>query len=311
MAVPEDQNPPLVNESPSGMAAPEWFTKALKTPFETGHVTHKGIDLAWKAWGKKQKNCIILIHGGTAHKGWWDAMGPFLAQNERRVVAIDLAGMGHSGWREGYDLSQHGEDALIAAEAGGAFAGEERPVLVGHSFGGFVTMMAAIEHGKRLSRAIILDSPFRPLSEQRSESPPRRGGRVYATIDEALARFRLLPEQACENTWLVDYIARGSLHPVEGGYTWHFDPQLWQKLSWTRQAPEDLAKALRAPLAFIRGAQSDLVPDPLWTYMQGVFKDSPFIDVPEARHHLILDQPLAVIAALNALIEGWKTPRKD
>ncbi|PKP92970.1 MAG: alpha/beta hydrolase, partial [Alphaproteobacteria bacterium HGW-Alphaproteobacteria-14] len=33
--------------------------------------------------------------------------------------------------------------------------------------------------------------------------------------------------------------------------------------------------------------------------------DIPIIAVPEARHHLMLDQPLAFTAALRAVIEEW------
>ena len=304
MAESERPQAPLVNFLGEPPAAPIWFTKALEMPFEHGFAAHNGIDLAWKAWGSGEKKSIILLHGGTAHKGWWDAIGPFLAKTGRQVVAVDLPGMGQSGWRADYNLSQHGEDALAAAEQAGAFD-QGAPILVGHSFGGFVTMMAAIEQGARLDRAIILDSPFRPLDQQRRETPPRCGGRVYPDLTAALARFRLLPDQDCDNLWLVDHIARGSLKAVEGGYTWMFDPELWQKLNWTRRAPEDLAAQLQCPLAFFRGQDSMLMQDELWTYMQGVFKTSPFIDIPHAQHHLILDQPLSVVSALHALIEGW------
>ena len=35
----------------------------------------------------------------------------------------------------------------------------------------------------------------------------------------------------------------------------------------------------------------------------------PIIAVPEARHHLMLDQPLAFVAALRALLAGWSIER--
>ena len=40
--------------------------------------------------------------------------------------------------------------------------------------------------------------------------------------------------------------------------------------------------------------------------MRAVFKTAPMVSIPEAQHHLILDQPLAVVTALDALMaSGW------
>ena len=32
---------------------------------------------------------------------------------------------------------------------------------------------------------------------------------------------------------------------------------------------------------------------------------APVVEVPEARHHVMLDQPLAFVAALRMLLDGW------
>ena len=42
--------------------------------------------------------------------------------------------------------------------------------------------------------------------------------------------------------------------------------------------------------------------------MRSVFTASPFVTVPRARHHLILDDPIAVVSALDALVESWAPP---
>lgn len=296
--------PPLENFEGKAPPHPAWFEKALAAPTESGHVAVEGVDIAWKAWGQRGAPGLILVHGGTAHKGWWDAIGPFLAREGYRVVAPDLAGMGDSGWRDTYSMNEHAADMLEAARDGGAFEAG-KPVLAGHSFGGFVTLTAAMSLGDKLQAGIILDSPIRPQTEQRDGSPPRRGGRIYADTATALARFRLLPDQPCEHLWLLDHIARGSLKDADGGVTWKFDPDLWSKLSWERRDPEKAATSLKCPLAFVRGAQSRLMQAETWDYMRGVFTASPFISVPDAKHHLILDQPLAVASVIQALAEGW------
>ncbi len=299
---------PLIGFEGRAPEAPAWFARALEMPVETGTTDHAGIGIAWKAWGRRGDPAIVLIHGGTAHKGWWDAIAPFLAGQGRRVVAPDIAGMGESGWRDSYDMVSHAADMRAAAEDAGAFEAG-RPVFAGHSFGGFVTLQCAQGFGGDLAGAVILDSPIRRQERQRTSSPPRRGGKTYADLTAPLARFRLLPEQECENLWLVDHIARGSIKRTEAGFTWLFDPDLWGKLSYEPRDPENIAAAAGCPLAFVRGARSSLMQAEVWDHMRAVFTGAPFITVPEAEHHLILDQPLASAAVLDTLFEGWADRR--
>lgn len=304
--MPKDERlpAPLIPFAGNKPDRPGWFERALARPAETGTAEREGTTLAFKAWGERGLPGVLLLHGGTAHKGWWDAIGPFVAEAGYRVVAPDLAGMGESGWREVYTMADHGADMIEAGRAAGAFEAG-KPVMIGHSFGGFVTLKAAIDSGEQLRGAVLLDSPIRPRPKQRTESPPRRGGRTYSDMTAALARFRLLPEQECDNLWLVDHIARGSLKPVEDGYTWLFDPDLWAKLEYEPRDPEEAADKAGCPLAFVRGAQSVLMQEETWDFMRQTFANSPFITVPEARHHLILDQPLAVASVIDALLAGW------
>ena len=297
----------LDGEKPS---APAWFQTALDTRFDAGTVEVGGATVHWKAWGERGAPGLVLVHGGVAHKDWWICIGPFLAEN-RRVVALDLSGMGDSDHRDAYTMDLYIEEVLAAAEAGGAFEAGP-PFIIGHSFGGFVSLAAAVQAGDRLRGIAVLDSPVRPLDEQRSSAPPSRGGRVYSSFEAALKRFVLLPEQGCANLFLLDHIARMSLKEAktadgEPGWTWKFDPYLWAKLSYNRLPPEELAKALKCPVAFFRGAESRLVNDEIWGFMRDTFgAQMNYVSIQEAEHHLILDQPVAVAAALEVLTgPGW------
>lgn len=305
MSSPERLPPPLVSFNGDRPPAPDWFADLLKMPVETGQIERNGTEIVWKAWGDRRSPGLILVHGGTAHKGWWDAIGPALAREGYRVVAPDLAGMGQSGWRDEYTMEDHARDMEAAGRDGGA-SEAGHPVMIGHSFGGFVTLKAATTFGDQLTGAVILDSPIRKPDSQRVSPPRQRGGKVYPDMARALARFRLLPPQECENLWLVDHIARGSLKSVEGGMTWCFDPGIWSKLTYERRDPDAANRNAGCPLAFIRGAQSSLIQSDIWDYMRSVFTDAVFITIEDAQHHLILDQPQAVTAGLKGLVQTWE-----
>jgi len=301
---------PLVQFNGARPPAPDWFLKALEVPTDRGSVTVEGANICWKAWGQRGAPGLILVHGGVAHKDWWDSIAPFLAET-RRVVALDLSGMGDSDHRDRYRMDTYAQEVLAAGKDGGAFdAG--KPFLVGHSFGGFVSVATAMEHGDQLAGIAVLDSPIRPSQEQRRSSPPSRGGMIYNSFEAALARFRLLPEQDCDNAFLLDHIARQSLKAVtrpDGtqGWTWKFDPKLWDKLDYDRPPPADIVDALKTRIALFRGADSRLVNDEIWAFMGELFgPKTTMVSIPNAEHHLILDQPVAVAAGLEVLTgPGW------
>lgn len=287
--------------------APQWFKNCLDASFESGDVMVDGSKICWKAWGKTGDPGLVLVHGGVAHKGWWDFIGPWFAKS-RRVVAMDLSGMGASDWRDVYDVPLYADEVLAAGEAGGAFQHKRKPVLTGHSFGGFVTLASAVRHGAHYERAIVIDSPVRPAEKQRRSAPPSRGGRVYASQQEILGRFRLLPDQDCENLFLLDHIARNAMKEVRQedgstGWAWMFDPNLWNKMQYDIRAAVETISEFNCPVAIVRGEQSSLVTDEIWTYMCKAFPGhAPRFSIPEARHHVMLDQPLALVSAMRALI---------
>ena len=123
-----------------------------------------------------------------------------------------------------------------------------------------------------------------------------------------MARFRLAPPQTCDNLFILDHIARCSAGEVSdahgrNGWALHFDPHFWEK--FTRIDPTSLVTA-RSPLALIRGAKSQLFhPEDAAYLLSLIAPSSPYVGIPEAEHHVMIDQPLAFVAALRALLANW------
>jgi pimeloyl-ACP methyl ester carboxylesterase len=303
---------PLARYRGERVAGPAWFEQAVATAPEINRVDAAGARIRYLRWGDRKRPGLLLVHGNAAHAEWWSFIAPFLA-GDYNVAALDLSGMGDSAYRREYAMELFVEEELAVARHAGMFDHEEPPVIVAHSFGGFVTMLTGALHGDRLAGTIIVDSPVNP--PDRPGGPPKRELRphnVYPTLAAALARFRLAPEQPCENDYIVDYVARRSLKQVEGGWTWKFDPALWAH----RFSIGDTAERLRSTkcrIAIMRGEMSVLMPHEVGEYMFNLLgRAAPMIEIPQARHHVMLDQPLAFIAALRALLADWNhsMPRK-
>ncbi|WP_068157465.1 alpha/beta fold hydrolase [Rhodococcus phenolicus] len=284
-------------------SAPQWFVDALAAPVETGKCTASGATISYRAWGDPGQPGIVLVHGGMAHSGWWDHIGPQLAEG-RRVVAPDLSGHGDSDHRERYALEAWTDELLAAAEAGG-IAGP--PVLVGHSMGGIVSFAASHRMGERLAGVVILDSPIRDLTPEElemrikataSSGPPK----VYPTVEAAVARFRLVPPQDDAEPYVFDHIARGSLKSVDGGYSWKFDALRMGRE--TRSSLEEMSP--RCPVAYFR-SEHGIVDDRLYGQLREQFGPDALMTVlPAAGHHPMIDQPLSVVAAVRTVLAAWR-----
>jgi pimeloyl-ACP methyl ester carboxylesterase len=283
--------------------APGWFVAALAHRPVSHVVESAGTPVGFLEWGSAGSPGLVLVHGGAAHAGWWTFLAPFFAE-DWHVVALDLSGHGDSGWRPAYTHDLWAGDIMAVVSACG-FPGP--PVVVGHSLGGMVTIHTASRFGDQLAGAVIVDSPVRrpdPESEEGARGRAFRAPGTYPTLEEAITHFHLVPQQPCEHPFILDHIARASLHETAAGWTWKFDPGVFAQ---TLVALREQLASVRCRVALMRGEHSVVVPPDTADYMYELMgRSAPVVSIPEAHHHLILDQPLAFVAALRTLLADWE-----
>ncbi len=286
------------------MSIPQWFAWALEQRPQFLEVEVEGTPITYRAWGDPGDPVAVLVHGGAAHSGWWDHVAPHLAVGHR-VLAPDLSGHGDSGRREVYTLEGWAREILTVATAESA----EKPVIFGHSMGGFVALTAAREHGADLLGAAAIDSP---VTEQSAESREWHADRanstmpVYPDARTMVARFRTLPEDDACLPYIRDHIARGSIRPVDGsdgqGWTWKFDPRVFLK---SAMSPDDVALS-RCEVALLRGERGIATSDITEDIRSRLGGNAPVTVIPDSGHHIMLDQPTALIAVLQTLLGQWR-----
>jgi len=303
----EDVRAPLAQFAGAVPPAPAWFDAAIAHAPERSIVIGDGGPIELLTWGDRGKPGLLLMHGSGAHAGWWSFIAPFFAA-DYRVAAFSWAGMGGSAHRERYDIGGFVAQIMDVATTAGLFEAATKPVLVAHSFGGYPMMAAAARHGDRFKAAVIVDTPFRAPGEGgRPATAIDRPHRVYPTLVEALARFRFAPTQGCANLYVADHIARGSLVEVPGGWQWAFDPLLWSRFDIGE--PREVLRVPKCPVALIWGDRSALMTPAMVTRMRDMLPPgTPAFAVPDADHHVMVDQPLAFVAGLRGLLSGWPQP---
>jgi pimeloyl-ACP methyl ester carboxylesterase len=280
------------------MVPPAWFTAALASPAGQRTVTVAGASIAYRTWGEPGGRGIVLVHGGAAHSRWWDHIGPLLAQG-RLVAAVDLSGHGDSDRRDSYSLDEWAREVLLAAADAGITA---PPVVIGHSMGGLVTLRAASMVGTAMEGAVVIDSPVRDITPEEQAAREKRafgGLRVYRSREELLARFHPIPDQPVLG-YIADHVAATSIRRVEGGWTWKFDPRIFG-----RQVPRNLLTRLDCRVALFRAEYGIVSAEMSEVMYDRLGRAAPVIEIPAAGHHVMLDQPIALVAAIRTLLSDW------
>ncbi|MEZ5557194.1 MAG: alpha/beta hydrolase [Pseudomonadales bacterium] len=294
-------------QSGSGSSTiPEWFFEAVETPYEERTVEVDECDVAYQLWERRADAepghaPLLLIHGMNAHSHWWDFIAPQLT-DRHRCAAMNLTGMGDSDYRYQYDAATYA--AEIRAVCDDAGFGDD-VVVVGHSFGGYMAVKAMNLFPDRFGALILVDSGIRHPDEPVPDRPSMGGrAKVYPDRETALGRFRLQPPQPCANEYILQYIARNSLLPVDdGGWAWKFDEDLPGSLKDVMRTADDY-RNLRVKLGVIYGADSELFSKRSLEYMRELIpQDFPAAAIDNAQHHVFLDQPLAFVAALRKMLE--------
>jgi pimeloyl-ACP methyl ester carboxylesterase len=283
--------------------APQWFTDALAQEPERSFTQVDGAAIETLTWGARGKPGLILVPGTNAHADWWSFIAPFFA-DRMRVVALSVSGMGRSDWRDTYSAGGHAREIAAVAEAAGLFDGPIPPVAVGHSFGGMIVAHMLSLMGERFQCGILVDSLFVPPDREPRAAPRRFPNRVMASVQEAVTRFRLAPPQRVDNPFILDHLARLSLKAVDGGVSWCFDPFIFRKMTERVEGP--VIGRVRAPVAMISGSRSLLVTEDALSLARALAaQPMPEIVIPDAAHHILVDQPLALVAAIRSLLSVW------
>jgi pimeloyl-ACP methyl ester carboxylesterase len=278
---------------------PAWFTDAVGTPAETAVIEVGDVPIAYRAYGAPGPAGMVLVHGGAAHSRWWDHIAPLLSAGHR-VAAIDLSGHGDSGRREKYTLDAWAHEVMAVAAAAG-IAGP--PVIVGHSMGGFVALRTAGLYGSDLAGIVVIDSPVQDLTpEDRAARDSRAFGplRVYPNAEDAIARFRPIPDQPTL-PYVRAHVAATSIRPVDGGWSWKFDPAIFGRA----QATPALLHQLECRVALFHAEHGIVPPQTTELMYDKLGRRAPVIEVPAAGHHVMLDHPIALVTGLRTLLSDW------
>ena len=290
---------------------PDWLHESLSIPRSSHRVDSDRCPIHYLSWGAENHPALIFLHGRMSHARCWAFIAPALADTYH-CVALDLSGMGDSGHRDYYAYGVRAREVLTVTDMAVRNGAAHKPLLVTHSYGAVVALNACRLAPDRFAGLIACDPSIHhpdawATQEPRVDGPSlRRPHRVYETLDAIVERFAFAPPQPCQHAVLKEYIAVHSAKQAASGWQWKFDPWVYSPKEeghndWWVTHTRDLVDT-PLPKAIIYGERSEFTgADTVAAVSRCTDTIVGTVGIPEAHHHLMVDQPAAFTAAIRTM----------
>jgi pimeloyl-ACP methyl ester carboxylesterase len=259
----------------------------------------EGLQIRAARWGGMGKT-VVAVHGLTANCRCWDLLASKLAPRHT-VIALDLRGRGLSANPPtGYSIHHHVRDIIHLLDD----LQLERPVVMGHSLGAFISLALAAAHPGRVDRLLLLDGGGEFSDTQRAKvfqglKPSLdRLGKVFPSFETYLAALKPAPFLQPWNDYLEAYF-RYEVEEVPGGLRSRVRPASIEEeiLNLKAVSPAQCYPLILCPVLLLRAtagmlAEDDLVlPADSAERMVREIAHIRRVDLPAVNHYSILFQP--------------------
>jgi len=250
-------------------------------------TTDQGI-VHYEVYGRGRP--VILLHGWLGSWGLWQETMTQLGRSYR-TYALDFWGFGESGKkRESYAV----QDFVHLVDQFMELLGISQAPLVGHSMGGTVSLMVAIQHPHRVRKVVVIGSPI--VGSSLSFLLKAFGQRLIAYVVHKnlwMLRFgfRLLASQYSRDRRWADMMDRDLSQTTLESF-------LMSIASLRRTDLRPQLSQIQVPVLGMYG-DKDIVVDPRqWEPLQAHLPQASVERFHTAGHFIMLDEPGAFLQTL-------------
>ena len=254
-------------------------------------------------WGDPSKPTIVLLHGGNQSAHSWDLVALHLA-DRFHIIAPDQRGHGDSEWARDADYGpdQMASDALQLIDEWGI----ERPIVIGHSMGGMVTMRLTAR-APGLPRAVVLVDVGPEVSQRGAEQIRNFVVRnvEFEHLDEFIDRVAAYdPFRSREH---MERTARYNLvHRSDGKYVAKSDRILhdpdFRRTGADRRDVAEGFQRFTGPTLLVRGASSNILEAGAAARFVAGLPNARLAEVPDCGHNVHSQNTTGFIDAVSGFL---------
>ena len=239
-------------------------------------LSSDNVPIAYAVYGREADPTVVFVHGWCCDSRYWYNQVPYFSR-KFRVVTIDLAGHGNSGFgRKVYTTEAFGQDVAAVLRK----LNVKKAILVGHSMGGEIILYAAKIAPERVIGLVAVDD----LEDLGMVYPDDVKNKIYepiaANFVPEVQKFVRTMFPANADKALVEAVARDMSSAPQ-------DVALSSMKEYFKVSDPELIKDLKVPL---KSVNADLWP----TNIEGNKKLVPSYEMALMKghgHFIMLDAP--------------------
>jgi pimeloyl-ACP methyl ester carboxylesterase len=273
-------------------------------PYAERRVEIDGLQLRLQDYGTAGKPSLLCLHGGAANAHWYDFVAHGFSA-DYHMLAVDLRGHGDSAWDPAavpnYRYARHAADVHDLTEK----LDLRDFILIGHSMGGMISSIYAANYPGRMKALIVVDTTI-PMTAERIaaySAVGNREGREYANEEEFIANYRVRPGGTAAAPEILRHVARSSGRRFDDGLWRHkVDRKVYADRELVDSFP--LWNKIKVPTLLMKGAQSLRMSPEIIAEVRSRAPQIQVAEVPNADHHVMLDNPEGFIRAAREFLAG-------
>ena len=274
---------------------------------KTRYFDTSELRLVASEWGSPDDQSVLLLHGAGQTRHTWNRLAKSLAAKGYYVLSLDFRGHGDSDWSPKGDYSS---DAFIGDIKFILKQLHNKPILVGASLGGMMSMLLDGESDEELVKAVVLVDITPNIDKGGIE-------RIIGFMQSNLTGFANTDEAADSIAAYLPHrpkpkdssgLMRNLRLRDDGRYYWHWDPAFFGDKNATANDAisrnEAAAKNIKVPTLLLRGEHSDLVTEENAKLLLDYIPHAEYVDISNAHHMIVGDNNDVFSAAVEKFLEG-------
>lgn len=241
---------------------------------------------------------LVLLHGLFGSNENLRGIARALS-NRFTIYGMDLRNHGRSPHAESMDYAELAADVRDTLDAHGLNA----PTILGHSLGGKTAMELALSAPRRVSGLVAVD--IAPIAYDRRHDEELEAlheldlSAVRSRGDADAALADQIPNPAIRQLLLKN------LSRTDNGFTWRIPlGTIYAEYAKIAAAPSS-AGPYDGPTLFIRGGNSDYLPEAAEPTIRERFPEARIATIPDAAHWIHVDAPEAFLDVLKGFLDRF------
>ncbi|MBX2846351.1 MAG: alpha/beta hydrolase [Saprospiraceae bacterium] len=283
--------------------------------FEEGFAPSEGVEIHYEIYGKGEP--LLLVNGGPGFPSYYFREIAKKLASDRQVIIFDQRGTGDS-YLQTYDRSTVNLKKMVAdIEALRTHLGIKKWDVMGHSFGGVLSMLYCAEHGDKVKKLVLSASggmdlefiKFMPANIQSrlNNQQTLEMERLNAQYQKDQSNMKIHNQRFEILAWAYVYdknkVKDAALMLTEGNrFQYRVNQLVWKDLRAREYDVTQELKHFKQPVFIVHGRQ-DVISESVAIKTHMNFPNSTLAFINEASHYIWLDQEAEYLRLIHGFLK--------